>query len=248
MERIVINNLSKKFKIGSKRKTALDNLLSLFFNRDSKVIQVLNDISFTANDGENIGIIGANGSGKSTLLMILAGIYKKNSGKIKINGKTLFLSIMNNGIMPNLTMRDNIFLSGSILGLGQKDIKKKFNKIVEFSGLEEFVDTKVSKFSTGMNLRLAFSITIHCVSHAKPDILFLDEIFGSGGDLDFQKKAKGKMEQLVSGGATVLLVSHSLDLIKQVCDKVIWLEKGKIKMIGKPKEVCDRYVKSFEKG
>jgi len=245
MERIKVQNISKKFNLNKrKRQGALGKIIRLFSKIEGNEIQVIKDISFTLNSGEILGIIGKNGSGKSTLLRILAGIYPADEGKVEINGEAVYLAGLSNGLEEKLTMRENIFLVSSLLGLGQKDIKKKFDEIVEFSELKEYLDVKLSKFSSGMISKLAFSISIFCVSHKNPSILLLDEVFNSGADFKFQEKALKKMEELIKGGAAVVLVSHDLDLIKRYCNKAILLSSGKIIKSGKPEEIAKEYLSS----
>jgi ABC-type polysaccharide/polyol phosphate transport system ATPase subunit len=244
MERITLDKISKQFTIDAKNKTALDNAISLFSRQTKRRLRALKNISFSAKAGENIGIIGRNRSGKSTLLRVIAGIYTADSGNIKTKGKIVYLDGLEPGLKKRLTMRENIYLMGSLLGLSQKDIKNKFNAIIEFSELEEFVDTKVFQFSSGMVARFSFSATIHFVEHHNPDIILIDEVFGAGADIDFQKKSIQKMEELIKGGATVLLASHNLDLIKKYCHRAIWMDKGEIIKEGGPEEVCDAYAKS----
>ena len=139
-------------------------------------------------------------------------------------------------------MKENIFLSGSIMGLSQKDIKEKFNEIVEFSGLKDYINTKFFKFSSGMQTRLASSIGLHCVAHKNPDILLVDEVIGGGADKEYQEKSLKKMEDLLKSGSTVILVSHNLEAIKEYCDKVIWIDNGYIIAEGNAKEVIERYL------
>ena len=209
---------------------------------EKKDIEVFENISFDVYAGEVLGIIGKNGCGKSTLLRLIAGVYESDSGEIKTNGRVVYLTGMSQGSSPKLTMRENIYLMGSVMGLSQGDIKKRFNEIVEFSGLRDFVDMKVYQFSTGMLSRLNFSIIIHCVKHQNPDILLLDEVLSAGGDIEFQEKATEKMEELIKGGATVILVSHSLDIINKYCDRAILLDKGKVVSSGIPTDVTNFYA------
>ena len=246
MERIALDHVSKQFTINvknnGKNNSALEAAISIFCPPERKKFWVLKDVSFTAQSQENVGIIGKNGGGKSTLLRAIAGIYQVDSGSIKTTGKIVYLDGLAPGLKKKLTMRENIYLMGSLLGLGQKDIRNKFNQIVEFSGVEDFVDTKVFQFSSGMVARLGFSATIHFVEHHNPDIILLDEVFGAGGDIDFQKKAIQKMEELLKGGATVLLASHNLNLIKKYCHRTIWIDKGGIVKTGSSQEICDAYA------
>jgi len=247
--RIELKDIVKKFSIGySKNKSALEKALSFILRKEpKKKFLVLDNISFTAKAGENIGIIGRNGSGKSTLLRIIAGVYIADKGKLKTNGQIVYLTGFGQGLIPKLTMRENIFLTGSIMGLSQSDIKKRFKEIVEFSGLNEYVDTRLQKFSSGMVVRLATSIGLHCISYKNPDILLIDEVLGSGADIDFRKKALEKMEQLLKGGATVILVSHNLEAIKKYCHRVFWIHKGKIIKQGNPKKITESYNSHFKK-
>ena len=193
--RIIVKNISKKFKIGFKKKqSALARFVSLFSGKEpKKIIQALKDVSFKAKKGEIVGIIGKNGSGKSTLLRIIAGIYNKDKGEIITNGKIISVINLKVGLQPRLTMRDNIFLTSSLFDLSQNDIKQRFNSIVEFAELENFVNTKIYQFSEGMKQRLAFSIAIYC----NPEILLLDEVF-EVGDEKFRKKSANEIKELAN--------------------------------------------------
>ncbi len=218
--------------------------VSFFSGKESKKdFWALKDISFSVNSGENIGIIGKNGSGKSTLLRVLAGVYKPSGGTIKTKGNVVCLMGLGQGLNYKLTMEENIYLMGAILGLSQRDVKKKIGEIVDFSGLKEFLNTKVYQFSSGMIIRLNFSVMIHCLYHSMPDILLLDEVFGSGGDIDFEEKAIKKMEELITGGTTVILATHDLNIVEKYCDRVMWLDGGKIIKIGQSSEVSGEYKK-----
>lgn len=248
-KRIIVKGISKQFRIGCKKKqSALSYFISFFSGIEPKrEFWALKKISFVVRAGENLGIIGRNGCGKTTLLGAMVGIYEPERGRVEINGKTILLSSMATGIKPRLTIRDNIPLVGSLFGLGKKEIRKNFNSIIKFAGLEDFVDTKLYQLSSGMRSRLNFSITIHFLTHSKPDVLLLDEVFGGGGgDAEFQNKGLARMEELVEGGVTVVLASHSMNTVKKYCDKVIWLEEGKIVMTGKPKKVVNAYLSFIE--
>ncbi|KKQ21835.1 MAG: hypothetical protein US35_C0016G0009 [Parcubacteria group bacterium GW2011_GWA2_37_10] len=242
---IKLSNVSKKFKIGchKEQKTALAGIISFFSGKEAKKdFLALKNVSFSVRSGENLGIVGRNGSGKSTLLRILAGVYEPSSGEVTTKGNIVCLMGLGQGLSHKLTMRENIYLMGSVLGLSQRDIKIKFADIVDFSGLEKFLDTKIYQFSSGMVIRLNFSVMIHCLHYSKPDILLLDEVFGSGGDIDFEEKAIKKMEEFITGGATVVLASHDLDIIKKYCDRVIWLNEGEIFGAGNPQEIIFKYL------
>jgi len=239
MKRIIVNNLSKKFKIGIRaNRNALSRFISIFSGRETKKeILALKNISFEAESGEVVGLIGKNGSGKSTLLRAIARIYDKDGGEIITNGNLISIINLNIGLRERLTMRDNVSFCCSIFGLSVKQIRERFNSIVEFAELKDFVDTKLYQFSSGMLQRLAFSIAVHC----NPDILLLDEVF-EVGDESFKKKSAEKIKELVAKGASVLLVSHELDMIKRHCNKIVWLDKGRIIMKGKSKDVIEKYI------
>lgn len=243
MTRIELTNISKKFNLDFNiKQSALIKAMSFISKgRTKKEFWALKNISFQAKSGENIGIIGRNGSGKSTLLRIIAGIYLPNKGIIKTNGEIAYVTGFNQGLKPKLTMRENIYLVGSIMGLSQTDIKKRFDEIVDFSGLKDYVDIKLYKFSSGMVTRLASSIGIHCLYQKNPDILLLDEVLGAGADINYQKKALRKMEELIKGGSTVILASHNLNSIRKYCHKVICIDDGKIISQGEPKRAVEIY-------
>ena len=243
MERIIVDNLMKKFKIGFRKKRGtLSRFLSFFSgNEPKKVIWALKGVSFRIKSGEIVGIIGKNGSGKSTLLRLISGIYKQEKGFIKNYGKLVPIINLNAGMQGRLSMRDNIYLVGSLFGLSKREIARKFDLIVKFSDLKNFVDTKLYQFSEGMLQRLAFSIAIY----SNPDILLLDEVFEIGDD-EFKKKSAGKIKELVKNGASVILISHELWMIEKYCDRVIWMDDGKIIKDGDCKEVLKDYLKRRE--
>ena len=237
---IVVNNLSKNFIVGfNKNLNALARVRSFFSYKDKNdkgYLKVLEDISFSLSKGEILGLIGNNGSGKSTLLRIIAGIYGNYNGHVEVKGKIVPMIGLGHGMQERLTMRDNVYLIGSLFGLNRRNIKNKFSDIVKFSGLEKFVDTKIYQFSDGMKQRVAFSIIIHC----NPDILLLDEIFAVG-DKYFKEKGIKKIKSLVKEGTSIIFVSHDLWSIEKYCDKAILLENGKIKAYGSPKNVLKKY-------
>jgi ABC-type polysaccharide/polyol phosphate transport system ATPase subunit len=243
MKRIIINGLWKKFSIGvKKQQNALEKFVSLFSGREPRrEIWALKDISFNANAGEIVGIIGKNGSGKSTLLRVIAGIYNQDKGQIKTEGKIIPLINLEAGLDSRLNARDNIYLCCSIMGLKNREIKEKFDEIISFAELEEFVDTKIYQFSLGMKSRLAFSIMIHSAIYQKPEILLLDEIFAVG-DEHYRNKCMEKIKGLIKSGATVLIVGHDLESMKRHCKRIIWMDNGKIIKYGE-KEVIKEYLK-----
>ena len=188
---------------------------------------------------EIIVFAGPNGSGKSTLLKIVSGILKPTGGSLEVHGNVVPMLELGSGFDHDLTGRENIFLNGSILGYSEKYLKEKYEQIVEFSELGKFIDVPIRNYSSAMLMRLAFSIA----TVVQPEILIVDEILAVG-DAAFQEKSKARMLELMSGGTTVLFVSHSLEQIREMCDRVIWLEHGQIKAIGATKEICDAYEAS----
>ena len=245
--RLEAKDITKSFYIDVLRnESALQGFIRIFNKKtEKKKLEVINNLSFLAHSNEVIGIIGKNGSGKSTLLRILAEVYKPDSGYVKTNGRVVYMAGFGQGLNPKLSMRENIFLMGSVLGLSQKAIRKKFDEIVKFSELNDFVDTPVYKFSNGMIVRLGFSVTIHCLNHNYPEIMLLDEVLEAGGDMGFIKKAMDKMEGLMKAGALVIMVSHNMENIRNYCDRVILIDGGEIIMDGKPREVVEKYINIF---
>ncbi len=240
---IKVQNLGKKYKIGKSKKylTLRDSLVNFiqkpFSQSETEEIWALKNVSFEVKKGEVLGIIGANGAGKSTLLKILTQITKPTTGKIKLCGRVSSLLEVGTGFHSELTGRENIYMNGSILGMTKKEIEEKFDEIVDFSGLKKFLDTPVKRYSSGMRVRLAFSVA----AHLEPEILLIDEVLAVG-DAEFQKKCLGKMEDVSQqAGRTVLFVSHNMIAVRNLCKKVIWLEKGKIRQIGNAEAVTNTY-------
>jgi lipopolysaccharide transport system ATP-binding protein len=202
----------------------------------------LKDINFEIQKGEAVGIIGPNGSGKSTLLKILTGITPPTTGEIRMHGKVASLLEVGTGFHPELTGRENIFLNGAILGMSKKEIAEKFDAIVEFSGVKKFIDTPVKRYSSGMYVRLGFSVA----AHMEPDILLVDEVLAVG-DAEFQKKCLGKMDEVTKEqNRTILFVSHNMSAIQNLCKKTILLKDGKIEMFGNTKDVIEKYLNTKE--
>ena len=235
---IEIKNLTMEYRIQRENiksiKEYIVNLLKRKVNYN--YFKAVDDISFTIEKGEVCGIIGKNGAGKSTLLKIISGVIPATGGSIKINGKIAPLLELGAGFDTDLTARENIYLNGAVLGYSKKFLDEKYDEIVEFSELKDFMDQQVRTFSTGMMMRLAFSIA----TLVEPEILIVDEIL-SVGDAHFSNKSINKMKNMMSGGTTVLMVSHSLKQIKELSNRVIWIEKGKVKMDGNPLDVCEQY-------
>jgi ABC-type polysaccharide/polyol phosphate transport system ATPase subunit len=240
--RVKVKHARKEFVKNRKNKNSLETFIDfLKMKKSNHKFAVLDDISLAVRPGRNLGIIGKNGSGKSTLLRAIAGVYSLDSGEILTNGELVYLTGFSHGLNLRLTMKENIFLCGSLMGLSQDAIRERFDEIVDFSGLKEELNTRLIKFSSGMQTRLASAIGLHCISHKNPDILLIDEVLGGGADKDFRAKSIKKMEELMGGGASVILVSHDMGAIKKYCNRVLWMENGKIIMRGKPEEVVEAY-------
>lgn len=243
---IKVDNVSMRFNLGIEKNFSLKLFfINLFKPRSKKPKKedfwALKDVSFDVKPGEVIGFIGSNGAGKSTLLKVIAGVMKPTKGNVSIKGKICPMIELGAGFDMDLTARENIFLNGAVLGYTKDFIEEKFDEIVEFSELKEFLDVPVRNFSSGMTARLAFSIA----TVVDPEILIVDEIL-SVGDIAFQQKSEEKMKSMIGGGTTVLFVSHSLEQIEKICDRVLWLERGKPMRIGKTSEVCEEYKKSIK--
>ena len=198
----------------------------------------LNEVSFSVQKGEIVGLIGLNGAGKSTLLKIIAGVLKPTSGSVTTKGSIAPLIEVGAGFDPELTARENVYLNGAILGHTKAFMNKKFDKIIEFAELQNFVDVPVKNFSSGMYARLGFSIA----TVVQPDILIVDEVL-SVGDYRFQEKCEKRINKMIKQGVTIILVSHSIDVIKRLCTKVVWLDHEQIKDIGAIDKVCKEYEK-----
>ena len=198
----------------------------------------LEHVSFEVKKGETLGLIGRNGAGKSTLLKVISGILKPTEGSVTCRGNVVPMLELGSGFDFDLTGRENIFLNGAILGYSKEFLHEKYDEIVEFSELGQFIEVPIRNYSSGMLARLAFSIA----TVVNPEILIVDEIL-SVGDAAFQEKSKKRMLELMGGGTTVLFVSHSLEQIREMCSRVVWLEQGEIKMAGATKEVCNAYQK-----
>ena len=238
---ISVEQLSKRYTIGTKKADSFRQALGAFFQKKKNKSSFLavNDLNFTINKGEVVGIIGKNGAGKSTLLKLLSQITKPSEGTIRINGRVASLLEVGTGFHPELTGRENIFLNGTILGMTRAEVKQKFDEIVAFSGVEQFIDTPVKHYSSGMYVRLAFSVA----AHLEPEILIIDEVLAVG-DADFQQKCLGKMKSIAGEGRTVLFVSHNLAAVKELCQKGIVLEKGKLVFIGDSDAAIQAYQQS----
>lgn len=238
---IVVDNVSMEFEL---YKEKVDSIKEYLIKRMKKQLQkehfvALDDVSFQVKRGEAIGLIGKNGSGKSTMLKTIAGVLKPTKGAVAVNGTVAPMIELGAGFDFDLTARENVFLNGAILGYPQEMLKEKFDDIITFAELENFVDVPVKNFSSGMITRLGFSIATSFV----PDILICDEIL-SVGDFAFQEKCEKRIADMLEKGTTLLFVSHSTDQIKRMCSRAVWLHKGKVVMNGDANMVCDEYLKS----
>lgn len=241
MSSIHVENLSIKFRIYHDRSPSLKEYFANFFKRADQSSHsdfwAVKDVSFEIRAGDRVGIIGHNGAGKSTLLKALCRVYESSDGKISVNGRIAPLLEIGAGFHPEFTGRENIYLNGSILGYSKQQLKKIEPEVIAFAELEEFIDTPVKYYSTGMYMRLAFSLA----TAMHPDILVLDEIF-AGGDAAFMVKAKARMHALIDKANIMIMVSHDHLLVKSLCNRVLWLDHGKLIADGPPNEVVERYL------
>lgn len=239
---IVVKNLSKRFKINQTNEKSLFNYFTYrISNSKSEELVVLDDVSFSVKKGEMLGIIGFNGSGKTTLLKILAKIYAPDSGSVEIQGKLIPFLEIGTGFNREFSARENIITYGILLGFSKREIESKIDEIAKFGEIEKFLDTKVKNFSAGMNARLAFSTAIQ----VNPDILLIDEIL-SVGDIVFQKKSFEAIMEFKKQNKTMIFVSHSIEQMEKICDRIIWLHKGKIFDEGNPSKVISHYKQFAE--
>jgi lipopolysaccharide transport system ATP-binding protein len=244
---VVVRGLGKKYQLGTQDdayktlRSALSSGITLFRSRTrserANPLWALRDINFEVVAGEVVGLIGSNGAGKSTLLKILSRITDPSEGLVEIEGRVGSLLEVGTGFHPELTGRENVFLNGAILGMKQKELASKFDQIVEFSEVERFIDTPVKRYSSGMQVRLAFSVA----AHLEPDVLMVDEVLAVG-DVAFQRKCLGKMGEVAAQGRTVFLVSHNMGAIQGLCTRAICLERGRLILDGAPTEVVSEYV------
>lgn len=248
---ISVKNLSKKYNIAHREKylalrdsiaNCLKGPLDFFRNKKSRAagkedFWALKNVSFDIGEGEVVGVIGRNGAGKTTLLKVLSRITSPTEGNVRLRGRIGSLLEVGTGFHPELTGRENIYFNGSILGMKKREIDRRFDEIVEFSGVEKFIDMPVKKFSSGMQVRLAFSVA----AHLEPEILLVDEVLAVG-DAEFQKKCLGKMKDVSKGGRTILFVSHNMSAIRNLCTRVIALERGAVSMDSDPETTVSRYL------
>lgn len=235
---INVRNMSKDFIIyGDKANTLKERIIR--FNKNNKEVRnVLKNINISIKKGETVALIGVNGSGKSTLLKLITKIIYPTKGTIKVNGKVSSLLELGAGFHPDFSGRENIYFNASIFGLTKKEIDERLNRIIEFSELEEYIDTPIRTYSSGMYMRLAFSVAIN----VDADIILIDEILAVG-DQHFQEKCMNKMKDLKQSGKTIVFVSHSAEAVKFLCDRAVWLKDGKVEMDGKTADVLKEYEK-----
>ena len=235
---IEVSDVSMRFRMNSDRIMSLKEFVTTAIRGklEYQEFTALDHVSFTVKRGETLGLIGRNGAGKSTMLKIISGILKPTEGNVVCRGNVVPMLELGSGFDFDLTGRENIFLNGAILGYSEDFLNAKYDEIVEFSELGNFIETPIRNYSSGMLARLAFSVA----TMVQPEVLIVDEILAVG-DAAFQEKSKRRMLELMGGGTTVLFVSHSLSQVREMCGRVVWLEYGRVKMGGKAQEVCDAY-------
>jgi ABC-type polysaccharide/polyol phosphate transport system ATPase subunit len=237
---IQFDNVSKKFTLRHERARSFQETALAFLKggkNSREELWALKDVSFAVERGKTVGIIGPNGSGKSTVLKLITRILEPTSGQVIAQGRVSALIELGAGFHPDLTGRENVYLNGSLLGFSRKEMKAKFDSIVEFSELEKFIDVPIKHYSSGMHMRLGFAVAIH----VDPDILLIDEILAVG-DQAFQNKCLGKIGELKSQRVTIIFVSHDLEAVRNLCDQALWLEGGRIQAVGLVQEVVDYYL------
>jgi lipopolysaccharide transport system ATP-binding protein len=238
---VELRSVSKRFRVYQERARSLHELITEGFRpwrrRRREDTWALQDVNLTVPQGETLGIIGSNGAGKSTILKLIARVFEPTSGEIFTHGKVSSLLELGAGFHPDLTGRENIFLYGSILGFSRRAMSRRFDDIVDFSGIGSVIDVPVKRYSSGMYLRLAFAVAIH----VEPEVLLVDEVFGVG-DQAYQKQCLRRIRELQSQGITILFVSHNMQTVKQMCSRAIWLAKGRVAAEGRPERVIERYL------
>lgn len=238
---IEVNDVTMQFRMNNDKILSLKEFVTTALRGKLKYdkFTALNHVSFSVEKGETLGLIGRNGAGKSTILKVISGILKPTEGSVKTYGNVVPMLELGSGFDYELTGKENIFLNGAILGYSEEFLNEKYDEIVEFSELGDFIHSPIRNYSSGMLARLAFSVA----TVVRPEILIVDEIL-SVGDAAFQAKSYARMMELMGGGTTVLFVSHNLQQIRDMCNKVVWLERGSVKMFGDTQEVCDVYEKA----
>lgn len=235
---IDVRNVTMKYRMSNDR---VSNLKEYFIKRLKRDLEyeyftALDNVSFSVKKGEVLGLIGHNGAGKSTILKVISGIVKPTEGSVAVASNVVPMLELGSGFDFDMTGRENIFLNGAILGYSEEFLESKYDEIVEFAEIRQFIDIPLRNYSSGMIARLGFSIA----TVVEPEILIVDEVLAVG-DANFQEKSKNRMMELMGGGTTVLFVSHGLEQIRELCDHVVWMDHGKVKMYGETKKVCDAY-------
>jgi lipopolysaccharide transport system ATP-binding protein len=239
---ITVDGVSKRFRMFRDRSTSLKSVLTRGRRRlPPEDFWALTDVSFEVPRGSTFGLIGRNGSGKSTLLKCISRILQPDAGTITVEGRVASLLEVGSGFHPELTGRENIYLNGAILGMSKKEIASRYDQIMHFSGIKGFIDQPVKNYSSGMYVRLGFSVAIN----VDPDVLIVDEVLAVG-DAAFQTKSRQKFAEFQSADRTIVLVSHSMSAVKEFCDQAVWLDGGKIKAVGPADEVADAYLAHVE--
>jgi len=238
-----VDHLSKRFRLYHERHQSLKQSLLRFRRAAYEDFWALRDISFDIQRGETFGVIGHNGSGKSTLLKCLTSILQPDEGSVSVKGTISALLELGAGFHPELSGRENVYLNAAIIGVPRRQIDARFDEIVEFSGLEQFIDTPVKNYSSGMFVRLGFAVAIN----VDPDVLIIDEVLAVG-DAEFQAKCADKMAQIRERGTTIVLVTHSMDDVVRVCERAAWIDHGHLRMVGAPLEITDAYLATTHEG
>lgn len=238
---ITVDHVSMRFNLSSEKFDSFKEYVIKSIKRQVSYDEfwALKDVSFEVKKGDSVGLIGLNGSGKSTMLKTIAGVYKPTKGSVTVRGNIAPLIELGAGFDMDLTARENVFLNGALLGYSRKEMEKEYDEIVEFSELKDFMNVPVKNFSSGMISRLAFAIATVGI----PDILIVDEVL-SVGDFHFQEKCEKRIFNMMDKGTTILFVSHSIQQVKRICNKIVWLDHGNLKMLGSTQEVCDIYERS----
>jgi len=238
---VVVDDVSKSFKVYFDKGQSLKERILFKNRRRYEMRDVLKNISFSVGKGESVGLIGENGSGKSTMLKLISRIIYPNSGKIIVNGRVSSLIELGAGFHPDMSGRENVYINSSIFGLSKKEIDERYDDIIKFSELEEFIDNPVRTYSSGMYMRLAFSVAIN----VDADILLIDEILGVG-DANFQEKCHEKLAELKNQGVTIVIVSHDTNTIRSFCNEAIWIKEGKVGAYGSSAETVDKYLEYMQ--